>query len=90
MPVVNHTHDNVLLWRTVMCVSVAVATLFQMWYVKRLFDKKLQQLATPAAPAPAPGSNSAAGAATTATTSSGSSASTTPDATSAVADAPRQ
>jgi hypothetical protein len=42
--VVEHTHEHVLLWRTVMCVSVAVATLVQMWFVKRLFDQKVQQL----------------------------------------------
>jgi hypothetical protein len=43
-PVVDHTHETVLMWRTVMCVSVALATLFQMWHVRRLFDQKMQQL----------------------------------------------
>jgi uncharacterized membrane protein YgcG len=42
--VVDHTHETVLMWRTVMCVSVALATLFQMWHVRRLFEQKMQQL----------------------------------------------
>lgn len=85
--VVNLTNDNVLLWRTVMCVCVAVATLVQMWYVKRLFDKKLQQLAASAAP-PTPAAPGAA--ATAAAAAAGSASATLPDATSAVADATRQ
>jgi hypothetical protein len=72
--VVEHTHEHVLLWRTVMCVSVAVATLVQMWFVKRLFDQKVQQLGNGSSGAAV---SSASASASSATEPSSSSSSTT-------------
>lgn len=70
--VVDHTHETVLMWRTVMCVSVAVATLLQMWHVRRLFEQKMQQLQKQP---PTSGANAASASTSSAASSSSSSSS---------------